>query len=105
MSAWYIFSALGFYPVCPGSNEYVLGSPSVSRTEIYLENGKTFTIQAKGLSSKNIFVKKIILNGKPWSRLFIRHEDIMAGGEMVIEMSSKPAKTKVQESDLPGRSF
>ncbi|GAP42209.1 alpha-1,2-mannosidase, putative [Lentimicrobium saccharophilum] len=105
MSAWYIFSALGFYPVCPGSNEYVLGSPSVSRAEIRLENGKTFAIQAKGLSEKNIFVKKITLNGKPWSGLFIRHEDIMAGGEMVFEMSSKPAKIKVPESDLPGRSF
>ncbi|KAF5061647.1 Glycosyl hydrolase family 92 [anaerobic digester metagenome] len=105
MSAWYIFSALGFYPVCPGSNEYVLGSPSVSHAEIHLENGKTFAIQTKGLSGKNIFVKKITLNGKPWSRLYIRHEDIMAGGEMVFEMSSKPAKTTVPESDLPGKSF
>ncbi len=91
--------------MCPGSNEYVLGSPSVSRAGIRLENGKTFAIQAKGLSEKNIFVKKITLNGKPWSGLFIRHEDIMAGGEMVFEMSSKPAKIKVPESDLPGRSF
>ncbi len=94
MSAWYIFSALGFYPVCPGSNEYVLGSPSVTEAILNLENGKTFTIRTTGLSKENIYVKRILLNGKPYSKLFIRHEDIMAGGEMVFEMSNQPVKTK-----------
>jgi predicted alpha-1,2-mannosidase len=103
MSAWYIFSALGFYPVCPGSNEYVLGSPSVTDAKLNLENGNTFTIKAPGLSQKNIFVKRILLNGKPYNKLFIGHEDIMAGGEMVFEMSSKPAKRIVAEEDLPGK--
>jgi predicted alpha-1,2-mannosidase len=102
MSAWYIFSALGFYPVCPGSNEYVLGSPSVTEAKLNLENGNTFTIKAPGLSKKNIFVKRILLNGNPYNKLFIRHEDIMAGGELVFEMSNKPAKRIVAEEDLPG---
>lgn len=92
MSAWYIFSALGFYPVCPGSNEYVLGSPSVEKAVLHLENGKTFTISAPNVSAKNIYIKKLTLNGKPYNELFIRHEDIMAGGEMVFEMSARPKK-------------
>ncbi len=92
MSAWYIFSALGFYPVCPGSNEYVLGSPSVEKAVLNLENGNVFTISAPNISEKNIYVKRILLNGKPYNELFIRHEDIMAGGEMVFEMSGKPVK-------------
>ncbi|MHC1776831.1 MAG: GH92 family glycosyl hydrolase [Lentimicrobium sp.] len=103
MSAWYIFSALGFYPVCPGSNEYVLGSPSVSEAKLNLENGKAFSIKALNLSSGNIFVKSIKLNGKPYTKLYIRHEDIMAGGEMVFEMSGKPVKRAAAEEDLPGR--
>lgn len=92
MSAWYIFSALGFYPVCPGSNEYVLGSPSVEKAILLLENGKTFTISAPKVSTKNIYVKRLTLNGKPYNEMFIRHEDIMAGGEMVFEMSVRPRK-------------
>ncbi len=103
MSAWYIFSALGFYPVSPGSNEYVLGSPSVTEARLNLENGKTFTIRAIGLSKENIFVKRILLNDKPYSKLFINHKDIMAGGEMVFEMTSKPVKKVMVEEDLPGR--
>jgi predicted alpha-1,2-mannosidase len=92
MSAWYIFSALGFYPVCPGSNEYVIGSPSVTKAALNLENGKKFTIKARNLSPENIYVKAISLNGKPYNKLIIRHEDIMAGGEMVFEMSRKLVK-------------
>lgn len=92
MSAWYIFSALGFYPVCPGSNEYILGSPSVEKAILNLENGKTFTINAPNVSAKNIFVKSITLKGKPYHELYIRHEYIMAGGEMVFEMSARPKK-------------
>lgn len=92
MSAWYIFSALGFYPVCPGSNEYVLGSPSVEKAVLHLENGKTFTISAPNVSAKNIYVKRLTLNGKPYNEMFLRHEDIMAGGELVFEMSARPKK-------------
>jgi len=103
MSAWYVFSALGFYPVCPGSNEYVLGSPSISEAILNLENGKSFTIKAPGLNKKNSYVKRVLLNGKPYNKLFIRHEDLMAGGEMVFEMSDKPVKAKVTDDNLPGK--
>jgi putative alpha-1,2-mannosidase len=92
MSACYFFSALGFYPVCPGSNEYVLGSPSITEATLNLENGHTFTIKARNLSPENIYVKSITLNGKPYNKLIIRHEDVMAGGEMVFEMSRKQVK-------------
>lgn len=105
MSAWYIFSALGFYPVCPGNNEYVLGSPSVSKAAIRLENGNTFTVKAQDLSRKNIYVKKVLLNGKPYNKLYIRHEDIMAGGELIFVMGSRPVKIKYRETELPGKNL
>lgn len=88
MSAWYIFAALGFYPVCPGSDEYVIGSPSFPRAEIKLENGKTFTIIADGASPENIYVKSMTLNGKPLSRPFLRHSDITSGSTLRLEMTS-----------------
>lgn len=103
MSAWYIFSALGFYPVAPGNAEYVLGSPSVSEACINLENGKQFTIRASGLSKKNIYVKRMFLNGKPYNHLYIKHEDIMAGGELRFEMTDKPVKRSYLPENLPGQ--
>lgn len=99
MSAWYIFSALGFYPVCPGSNEYVIGSPSVTEATLNLENGNKFIIKARNLSPENIYVKTISLNGKPYNDLYIRHEDIMNGGEFVLEMSAKPVKKMTADED------
>jgi predicted alpha-1,2-mannosidase len=89
MSAWYIFTALGFYPVAPGSTEYSLGSPAVNAATIRLENGKTFTIEAKGQGPKNVYVKKVTLNGQPINRLYITHEEIMAGGNLVFYMSER----------------
>lgn len=103
MSAWYIFSALGFYPVCPGNNEYVLGSPSVEEARLNLENGKTFVVKAIDLSQKNLYVKRILLNGKPYNKLFIRHEDLMNGGELVFEMGSRPVTKPVATENLPGK--
>jgi len=90
MSAWYIFSALGFYPVCPGSDQYVIGSPKTKETTIHLENGKTFTVKTENLSDKNVYVKSIKLNGKKYERHFITHSDILKGGEMLFEMSNRP---------------
>ncbi len=92
MSAWYIFSSLGFYPVAPGSVDYALGSPAIKAAEIQLENGKTFRIIAKNQSDKNVYVKKVELNGKELTRPFIQHSDIMDGGELKFYMSSKPNK-------------
>jgi putative alpha-1,2-mannosidase len=89
MSAWYIFTALGFYPVAPGSADYSLGSPAVNKAEIRLDNGKTFTIVAKDQGPKNIYVKKVTLNGAPLNRRVITHSEIMNGGELVFYMSAK----------------
>jgi predicted alpha-1,2-mannosidase len=86
MSAWYIFSALGFYPVAPGSDRYDLGSPLIKEAVINLENGKQFTVSTINQSPENIYVKKAELNGKKLDRLWITHEEIMAGGTMVFYM-------------------
>jgi predicted alpha-1,2-mannosidase len=88
MSAWYIYSALGFYPVSPGSNEYAIGSPAINNAVIDLGNGKTFTIKVKDQSDKKLYVKKMTLNGKPLNKPFINYEDIIKGGKLVFEMSS-----------------
>ncbi len=92
MSAWYIFSSLGFYPVCPGSGQYSIGSPSVSRAIVQLGGGKKLIIKANNLSAKNIYIRSVKLNGKVISTSFIENRDIKEGGELIFEMSSKPDK-------------
>jgi predicted alpha-1,2-mannosidase len=92
MSAWYMFSSMGFYPVAPGSDEYSLGSPAVKSALIKLENGKTFEIEAINQSDKNVYVTKVLLNGKPVTTHTIKHGDIIAGGKLTFYMSSKPSK-------------
>ncbi|WP_419788975.1 GH92 family glycosyl hydrolase [Mucilaginibacter sp. FT3.2] len=89
MSAWYIFSSLGFYPVAPGSDQYSTGSPAVNGAVLNLDNGKRFTINVKNQSSKNVYVQKMVLNGKLMNSLFISHADIMNGGEITFYMGSK----------------
>jgi putative alpha-1,2-mannosidase len=89
MSAWYIFTALGFYPVAPGSDQYALGSPALGAATITLENGHVFAIRAINQSPKNVYVSKITLNGQPVNRHYITHEEIMNGGELVFYMSAK----------------
>lgn len=89
-SAWYVFSALGMYPVCPGTSEYVLGSPLFKQATLHLENGKTFVINAKNNSPKNIYVQKASLNGKPRTKTYLRHEDILKGGNLSLGMGDKP---------------
>lgn len=92
MSAWYIFSSLGFYPVCPGSVEYALGSPSVQSATLQLENGKTFQVEAVNQGPANVYVRKVELNGQPFNKRFITHNDIMNGGKIVFYMDRKPKK-------------
>lgn len=92
MSAWYIFSALGFYPVSPGSNQYWLGSPSVQEANLQLENGKTFTIKAINQSDENVYVQKVLLNGKTLNRLYITHEEITKGGTLTFYMGATAVK-------------
>jgi predicted alpha-1,2-mannosidase len=93
MSAWLVFTALGFYPVTPGSNEYVIGRPFVDKAGLTLPNGKRFTIRAEGLSDARPYVGAIRLNGKPLARGFLRHDEILAGGDLVFTMSATPNKT------------
>ena len=92
MSAWYIFSSLGFYPVAPGSTEYAIGSPLVNKAVLTLENGNTFTIDVINQNDKNVYVQKILLNGKPLPHLFINHSDITAGSKLTFYMGAKPKK-------------
>ncbi|WP_416442472.1 GH92 family glycosyl hydrolase [Leeuwenhoekiella sp. A16] len=92
MSAWYLFSSLGFYPVAPGSVDYALGSPAVKEATLHLEGSKTFMVVAKNQSDKNVYVKKVELNGKILQKPFISHADVMNGGKLTFYMSSKPNK-------------
>ena len=89
MSAWYIFSALGFYPVCPATVNYFLGSPVFPRVDIHLENGRTFTIIAENASPENIYVKSVKLNGLRHTLPYITHWDIMEGGTLRFEMTNE----------------
>lgn len=90
MSAWYIFSSLGFYPVYPASGVYVLGSPLFDKATIQLPGKKTFSLKVEQNSQKNIYIQRVILNGKPWPNSYITHQQIMQGGTMTIVMGSKP---------------
>ena len=86
MSAWYMFSAMGFYPVNPVSGEYVFGAPQMPKFVLHLQDGKTFTILAEGLSKEHKYVESITLNGEPYTKNYITHEDIMKGGTLVYKM-------------------
>ena len=102
MSAWYIFSVMGFYPVAPGSNEYVIGSPCVDKATINLENGKKFNITAENLSEKNIYIKEAILNGKIINRSYLTHAEIVNGGALIFKMDDKPNRNwAVGEDSFP----
>lgn len=90
MSAWYVLSAAGFYPVTPGSPIYAIGSPLFPEVRFNLEKGKSFVIKAKNVSPQNLYIQSARLNGQSYRQSFIRHEDLMAGGELVFEMGNKP---------------
>lgn len=89
MSAWYVFSALGFYPVLPGSDEYQIGSPFVKSAKINLENGKTLAIRTENQSEKNVYVTKVTVNGKEIKNHILKHSDIASGVEIIFTMSDK----------------
>lgn len=88
MSAWYVFTAMGFYPVNPADGHYVFGAPQISKAIISLPGNKIFTIEAKGLSAANKYVQSISLNGKPYTKNYITHHDIMLGGKLIFVMSN-----------------
>jgi predicted alpha-1,2-mannosidase len=101
-SAWYVFSALGFYPVTPGTDEYVFGSPLFDKVTLTFENGKKMVIKAQNNSMKNVYVQSIILNGKVVDRNFIKQSDLTNGGDLVFRMGPEPEKTRgTNAKDFP----
>ncbi|WP_419802402.1 GH92 family glycosyl hydrolase [Mucilaginibacter sp.] len=101
-SAWYVFSAMGFYPVCPATNQYVLGAPLFKKLTINLENGKQVTINAANNSAQNFYIQSLTLNGKPYSASWINHNDLVKGAVLNFNMSSVPNKTRGSEpKDYP----
>ncbi len=93
MSAWYLFTALGFYPVAPGSGEYSLGSPVIKRASLKLENGKVLNIEAVNQSEKNVYVSGVELNGRPLNRRHVTFNEISQGGKLVFQMSDRPVRS------------
>jgi predicted alpha-1,2-mannosidase len=101
MSAWYIFSSLGFYPVTPGSNQYIIGSPLFEKATINLESGKSFTVEAKNQSKENKYIKSATLNGDSYSYSYIRHQDIINGGSLVFEMTNERSFWGTKDAFIP----
>ncbi|NDV69074.1 GH92 family glycosyl hydrolase [Dysgonomonas sp. 25] len=101
-SAWYVFSAMGFYTVCPGSDQYALGSPLFKSVKVKLENGKTITIRSNNNSKANRYVSSMRLNGKNYTKTFLTHDDLMKGANIQFNMSANPNTTRgTQASDTP----
>lgn len=93
MSAWYVFTALGFYPVTPGSNQYIIGRPFLPQATLNLPGGKRFSIVATGLDAAHTYVGSVSLNGKPLDRAYVTHQEIVAGGELRFTMQAEPNKS------------
>lgn len=101
-SAWYVFSALGFYPVCPASNQYVIGSPLFEKAVLSFQNGNKLTIYAHDNNNKNIYVKELNFNGKIWDKNYLNHDDLFKGGELRFKMSPVPDfKRGISEKAYP----
>lgn len=101
-SAWYVFTALGFYPVCPGSGEYVMGAPYFRNAKLHLENGKTVVFSAPDNSDENRYIKSMTVNGKKYTKNYLNHFDLLKGGKYVFDMESEPCKSRgINESDFP----
>jgi predicted alpha-1,2-mannosidase len=101
MSAWYIFSSLGFYPVTPGSNQYIIGAPLFEKATINLENGKSFTVQADNQSEENKYIQSVKLNGENYEFSYIEHHDIMKGGSLVFEMTNERSTWGIKDAFIP----
>ena len=101
-SAWYVFTALGFYPVCPGTNEYALGAPLFKKATLHMENGKTVVINAPENSDKNRYVGKMTLNGTDYTKNYITYEDLLKGSTIHFQMTDKPNTQRgTQDTDFP----
>jgi predicted alpha-1,2-mannosidase len=101
MSAWYIFSSLGFYPVTPGSSQYIIGSPLFEKATFNLESGSSFTVEAKNQSEENKYIKSVLLNGENYPYSYINHQDIMKGGSLVFEMTNQPSVWGTKDAFIP----
>ena len=101
-SAWYVMSALGFYSVCPGTNQYAIGSPLFPKAEIHFPNGKTLEIEAVNSGKDNVYIQGMTLNGAPYARNYLQHTDLQSGGRIVYQMSNQPNKQRGTEAaDAP----
>ena len=101
-SAWYVFSALGFYPVCPGTDEYVLGAPLFKKATLHFENGNSLVIDAPANSSENIYIDSMTFDGKTYSKNYLKHEKLLKGGVIRFDMSAKPNLNRgTQAADYP----
>jgi len=98
MSAWYVFTALGFYPVTPGQESYTIGTPLFDEMRIHLQNGASFTISAEGVSPQNRYVQSTTLNGAPLDRSYLLHSEITVGGELKLEMGHEPNRNWAVET-------
>jgi predicted alpha-1,2-mannosidase len=101
-SAWYVFSALGFYPVCPGSNQYVIGAPLFNKVMLHLENGNTIQINAPGNSQSNRYIESMKLNGKAWPNTWLDHQELMKGAVLDFDMGNSPRQARIyKQSAFP----
>ena len=101
-SAWYVFSALGFYPVCPGSGQYVLGTPYFKNIRLHLENGNIVEINAPASSDTNKFIDSMQLNGKDYQHNYLTHEDLIQGAKIEMQMAAEPNKNRgIADDDVP----
>ena len=101
-SAWYVFSALGFYPVCPGTDEYALGAPLFKKATLHFENGNNLVIDAPENCRKNFYIRSMNVNGQEYTRNYLRHADLLKGGTIRIDMIDRPKKDRgTKEEDMP----
>ena len=104
-SAWYVFSALGFYPVCPGTDEYVVGAPLFKKATLHLENGNSLIIRATDNNKKNMYIQTMNLNGTEYKKNYLRHEDLLKGGNINFQMGSQPNLNRGTEEESFPYSF
>ena len=101
-SAWYVFTSLGFYPVCPGTNQYILGAPLFKKAKLHFENGNVMEIDAPNNSDENFYLNKYVINAQESTRNYIEYETLLKGGRIECDMTAQPNKNRgVNEADFP----
>ena len=101
-SAWYVFSALGFYPVCPGTDEYIIGSPLFKKATLHFENGNNLVIESSNNSAENVYIDSLPKDGADYSKNYLKHDELLSGGKLLFKMNSTPNKERgINQADLP----